>query len=269
MFAIFIIFQLFLISNSFTVNCNYGYWDIVQINTLYQCETTNILTTSGEFVTNVTGTHLNGKNYNDIEAIKIDGKYSLSFVPRGLKNFFPKIRVIHIFFASIGTLFGDEFDEFPNLEYLALTSCGLTTISSKLFENTPKIAFVTFNNNQLKRIGFDLFTPLNVRQLREVNFAYVGCISRSVYTENVISLINDLRQKCPYDDEFPPTTTTIKNILCPDKNIEEFVCDLKNLMIELQDDLTAKNERINKIESELFQIKEEVKQLRREMFNQE
>ncbi|KAG5679141.1 hypothetical protein PVAND_008733 [Polypedilum vanderplanki] len=268
LFAIFLIFQGIEISNSFTINCDYWIYSLPIIGSVYECYTTNIPTSSGITVTNVTGTHLDGKNNNDVTSVQINGNWILSFVPRNFSNFFPNIKAILIYYTTIETLFGDEFDEFPQLEFLAFYYFNLTTISSKLFEKTPKMVYVDFGYNMIERVGHDLFTPLNVTQLQSVYFHNNRCINRYVQNGNttaIISLINELREKCPFNDEFPSTTTTtslttttIKNLFCTNESIEDFVCDLKDSMIEVQQNLVTKDEKIEGLENKLLELQAQI-----------
>ncbi|KAG5679132.1 hypothetical protein PVAND_008724 [Polypedilum vanderplanki] len=268
LFAIFLISQGIKISNSFTINCDYRTNSLLVIGSVYLCETTNIPTSSGITVTNVTGTHLDGKNNNDVTCVGILGNWTLSFVPRNFSNFFPNIKAILIVYTTIETLFGDEFDEFPQLEYFAFYYSNLTTISSKLFEKTPKMVCVFFGYNMIERVGHDLFTPLNVTQLQRIYFDNNRCINRYVENGNttaIISLINELREKCPFDDEFPSTTTTTslttttnENLFCTNKSIEDFVCDLKDSMIEVQENLMTKDEKIEELEKKLLELQVQI-----------
>ncbi|KAG5679129.1 hypothetical protein PVAND_008721 [Polypedilum vanderplanki] len=274
LFAIFLIFQGNKISNSFTINCDYRTRSLLVIGSVYSCDTTNIPSSSGITVTNVNGTHLSGKNNNDVTCVYINGKRTLLFVPRNFSNFFPNIKAILIWNTTIETLFGDEFDEFPKLEYFDFYYSNLTTISSKLFEKTPKMVCVWFGSNMIERVGHDLFTPLNVTQLKIVSFHNNRCINRYVNNGNttaIISLINELREKCPFDDEFPSTTTTtslttttIKNLFCTNQSIEDLVCDLKDSMIEVQENLMTKDEKIDEIREDMNQSNKIIEEIQSE-----
>ncbi|KAG5669548.1 hypothetical protein PVAND_017435 [Polypedilum vanderplanki] len=263
-FAIFIAVILFVDVKSFNINCNYtgvifGFDDWSTVGTFYECQTTNIPTSSGITVTNVTGKLDPGKNYNDVDSININGNWTLSFIPRGLSETFPNIKVFKIYFTTIDTFYGDEFNEFSELEWLVFANSNLTTISSRLFEKTPKIHLIHFSSTMIKRVGYDLFTPLNVTQLKHVTFEYATCINRRVNGNQtaIISLINELREKCSFDNEFPTTT-------CSDKIIEELVCDLKDKVAEIQEDLMTKDERMEKFELELKLKDEKIEEMKLE-----
>jgi hypothetical protein len=80
------------------------------IGRVYQCETTNITDTSGHTISAVTGTHFDNKTSADVQLISIYGNWTLSFVPRGMKKFFPNIKALRILRTAIDMLHND-FDD--------------------------------------------------------------------------------------------------------------------------------------------------------------
>ncbi|KAG5669501.1 hypothetical protein PVAND_017388 [Polypedilum vanderplanki] len=253
-----IIFASFEASKSFEINCNYQIRTLNIIGDVYECFITNIPISQGNTVTNITGTHLSEKNNDDVEALLFSGDWILSFFPKGFSEFFPNIKAIFIAFSSIETLYGDELNEFPQLKYLDFWHSNLTTISSRLFENTPKIIFIEISSTNLKQVGHDLFTPLNITQLQWIDFTNNRCINKRVMngSENTInSFINDLRKRCPFDDEENViTTTTERSLTCSDQRIEDFVCDL-------EEHLMTKDERIDNLESRVKWLEEQLQKM--------
>ncbi|KAG5668290.1 hypothetical protein PVAND_016237 [Polypedilum vanderplanki] len=257
LFEIFIVTQIFVTSNSFPINCNFTTVKFNQLGTVYECSTTNILASSSIYVTSITGTHLNKKNNNDVASIRIQGNDTLPFVPRNFSYFFPNVKTMTIYNTQIETLYGDELDEFPQLIHLDFQYSILKTISSRLFEKTPYMVDIWLPNNKIAKVGYDLFTPLNMTILKWISFRNNVCTSSQVSNgaqEDVLSLIDAIRQQCPYDDEFVTTTTTFlttstitQNLYCADENLEDFVCDLKNSLTEVQGNLSTKNEIIDSI----------------------
>ncbi|KAG5668291.1 hypothetical protein PVAND_016238 [Polypedilum vanderplanki] len=252
---IFIVFKILVISNSFISDCIFQTGNSKPLGTVYQCFTTNILASSSIYVTSITGKHLDQKNNSDVASLSIEGNWSLPFFPRNYSNFFPNIKSIRIYHSAIETLYGDELNEFPQLVHLDIKYSYLKTISSRLFEKTPNMVDIWFGNSIIEKVGHDLFTPLDVTQLKALGFEEHQCINQGITngsTIAIISLINELKEKCPYDDEFPSTTTTtfltttttVKNLFCTNENIEDFICDLKNSMTEVQEHLIIKDEEI-------------------------
>lgn len=207
---IFSVFVIFGNLNSFTIDCTYETFTFTIIRKVYNCDISIISYISGIEVTNVSGKHFKDKNNLDVTSVSIHGNRSLLFFPRNISNFFPNIKAVTVYQAAIEILFGDEFDEFSQLESLLFYESNLTTISSKLFEKTPKIIAIYFANNLIEKVGRDLFKPLNVTQLQDVDFSNNRCISQEAQNQNKInSLVNDLQILCPFDDEFPAPKTCI------------------------------------------------------------
>ncbi|KAG5668374.1 hypothetical protein PVAND_016315 [Polypedilum vanderplanki] len=162
----------------------------------------------GNAVTRIDAMHRTGFSDEDLEAIFIDRVYELTFVPRNFSSFSENIKAYKIEESSIKFLNGDEFDEYPRLEYLTIGLSKIKAIPSKLFEKTLELKFIGFFMNEIKKVGHDLFTKFYVENLRQVDFRQNFCIDENAkYSDEILSLIENLKEKCPYDDE--TTTTTI------------------------------------------------------------
>jgi hypothetical protein len=196
----------------FTVNCAFGTYTHNGIGTVYQCYATNSAELSNHTVTSVIGTHATGKTNEDVKMIYLVDNHRLSFVPRGFTSFFPNLISIYLQHTAIEALNGGELDEFgEKLTWFGLENSNLTTISSQLFDSTPNIAYVYFHSNKLQRVGSDLFTAINVAQLKILHFTANPCINRDAYNQTDIkALISELKVKCPYTitTTRAPTTTT-------------------------------------------------------------
>ncbi|KAG5670209.1 hypothetical protein PVAND_000487 [Polypedilum vanderplanki] len=188
-------------------------------------------------------------------------------------NFFINIKAITIFDSTFKEFNGDELDEFPQLKFLSIVNSKLTTIPSSLFKNTPNIILVDFYNALIEQVGFYLFSSIDIAQLKWFVFLKNPCIDRGVTNSNqteIISIIKELQENCPLIGEEITTTTEKENLLtCSDKNIEELVCDLKDDIEEIFENLSTKDKRIEKVESnfnerneilekELIKIREEM-----------
>ncbi|KAG5668281.1 hypothetical protein PVAND_016228 [Polypedilum vanderplanki] len=206
-FTILILFQLFVTIKSFIIACEFEKVKYSTVGSVYQCTTHYVKTSSDETITGVIGSHLSGYTNSDVESIVIYGDHKLPFFPRGIKNFFPYIKALFIDGTTMDALYGDELDEFSDLKIFWFEWSYLTTISSKLFEKTPKIADIEFNFNKIERVGKDLFTNVNITQLESLYFLYNRCINQKGRNlHEIFSLINELKENCPFDDDFSVTT---------------------------------------------------------------
>jgi hypothetical protein len=262
-------------STAFTIDCQYTTKSFNYIGNLYICETKNTQFSSDHTVTDVTGSHQSGKTNADVEGILIYGRRTISFFPRGMSNFFANLIAIRFWEATFDTLHGDELIEFgQRLRWFLMYDSNVTTVSSRLFDTTPNLAYVGFRYNKLVSVGRDLFVPVNMTQLQLVSFDNNPCISQSATGQsNIEELIAVLHESCPFDDEefetttmmttammtttsvmtttaaAPTTTTTPAMTSCFDGKIEDFVCDLNEKVIVVKSDLTnTKNDLQNQLD---------------------
>ncbi|KAG5668293.1 hypothetical protein PVAND_016240 [Polypedilum vanderplanki] len=223
---IFIIFQLFLQSQSFVLQC-----DFVLIGNLYMCISTLRESITDNTVTNITGNHAPGKNNNDVNMIFIADQNFLDNFPRGISNFFPNLNFFTLDRSAISILYGDEIDEFPLIETFSVQKSALKKIHNGLFEKTPNIKFIYFDNNQIEEVGHDLFTPLNISQLNKVDFNGNNCIdAHANNTASILTLIEELRTHCVLNEAISTTIATEPTIpeQCEVENIKDAICDLQN-----------------------------------------
>jgi hypothetical protein len=285
-------------TTSFAIECKFGLWKFLHVGDLYTCQTQNSQFPSNHTITETYGTHQAGKTNADVKAIYIQGRNSIPFFPRGFTRFFPNVIAIHFGYAAFETLHGNELLEYgQQLQYFYLFYSALTTVSSQLFEARPNLALVRFEYNSLRRVGRELFTPLNVTLLKEVNFKNNPCISRWEVDESKIrALIDELRVVCRWDDEVVATTTEITPTTsvaisssssasktstpttpavatCFDTKIEDFVCELKDelklgltsTVNGLQNQLDETNQKLEAAVSEQAATKAIIDRLQSEM----
>ncbi|KAG5666669.1 hypothetical protein PVAND_014684 [Polypedilum vanderplanki] len=272
--------QILKYSSSFTISCNFNSdrnW--ITIGRVYTCMTYIVLESSNA-VTNVTGTHLPGFNNSNVKVIEAFGNNTLSFFPRNFSQHFPNLIGITLKNTTIETLYGDEIDEYGELfEWFAFGHSNLITISSNLFMKTPNVVSIFFFNTKLEHVGHNLFTPLNITQLKHMNFQENICINQIASSQTQITtLINTLQIQCPFENENLSTTTTTTSITetttqitttesstCIEGNIDDFVCELnenfENEIKNLKEDLNLKTLKINELKNELQWIKEELLRL--------
>ncbi|KAG5666572.1 hypothetical protein PVAND_014590 [Polypedilum vanderplanki] len=121
-----------------------------------------------------------------------------------------------------------------------------------------------------ERVGHDLFSSFNISQIKTFDFSRNRCIGgwRLTNTTEIKAKIEEIREKCPFDDENLTTNaiissttssnikTTTKNSNCIENSVEEMFCTLKNEVYEIHYNLAAKDDKINEIKSDLNYAKE-------------
>ncbi|KAG5667339.1 hypothetical protein PVAND_015322 [Polypedilum vanderplanki] len=84
---------------------------IYGIGSFYSCLATNIPESSGSYVTEVTGEHIEGRDNNYVKLIEIYGNKTLPLFPKNFTRFFPFIIGIGLTDTLLKTLYGDELNE--------------------------------------------------------------------------------------------------------------------------------------------------------------
>jgi hypothetical protein len=210
--AVLAIFGTISSSSPYSTYCSFSMALSYQvIGSVYQCITT-ITTSAGptDLISEITGNHLANKTSDDVQMFTVAGLRRLAFIPRGVTIHFPNIIALYMYDMAIESFTGDEFNEFPRLQWLSYSNSNLTTISSRLFDATPGFVYGNFYANKIERVGRDLFARFNASQLVRLNFNQNVCTQREAgnYT-SIVALIEELKVVCPYDDEegLPPLTT--------------------------------------------------------------
>jgi hypothetical protein len=183
--------------DSLVIDCHFRAAGLNVIDDVYQCDSAGLPATSpSPFITDTSGTHQSGKSNDDVTSVLINGGNTLSYLPR-TSRVFPNLLAYSIFDATFDTLLGDEFDNMPQLQFVAIWNSRLTTVSGRLFANTPNLISVGFFFNAIERVGPNLFAPLDATQLRDVNFTGNRCIHQFEHTrEGIEDLIGKLKEQC-------------------------------------------------------------------------
>jgi hypothetical protein len=275
---------------SFVINCTFRMTSRSIVGSVYECYTHSLPPTSANHtITRVTGQHIDWKVNADVTSVIFDGNRTLSFFPRGIINFFPNIIVHIVDYGGFETLRGDEYNDMPRLEYLAIWYSNLKTIPSSLLEAQTNLKVISFQSNKLERVGHDLFTPLNITILQRAYFSSNPCINiNASNTTQIMALIEYLHMLCPYDEEALATTTTTLTTevttpmttevtttttgattteadTCIEGSVDEMVCRIDEDVSEISQKLQAANERVAELENELKDAKRKINDLQEEV----
>lgn len=134
----------------------------------------------------------------------MSSKY-FSKLPRNLHKFFPNIDAIQISNGALTSISAADLAPFPNLMLFAAELNQIETLDGNLFQNTPKLIWVQFNNNLIYHVGANLLSNLN-----KLQFAYFGnnpCISITAESpQQIEKLKTELIKKC---SSFATTRTPV------------------------------------------------------------
>jgi hypothetical protein len=251
---------VFVISKAQAVvhlDCTFSYSPHFEvIGTVYECMTFPLIVGGGQNVASVTGSHQMGMTDSNVQMLFLTGNDALSFVPRGIREFFPNVIAIEMANTGLEVLDGNEFVDLPQLQWLTIRNSILKRISGDLFVPSPSLAFVDFKSNFINHIGENLFAPLNPSSMSFVGFTLNWCINQEANNPTQIAtLIENLKRLCPYDDtatttleetttELEETTTTTED-MATTESIVVTTMAIKTTLTETEeptDDITTTSE---------------------------
>lgn len=226
-------------------------------------------------LTRVTGTHETGKMDDDVIDFYSEGKIK-NFFLQNIKKFFKNVQKVSLISANLSTLLKYDLQPFGSqLTVLRLYYNNLEAIESDLFEFTPNLNWINFNDNQLKFVGKGTFS--NLQKLTTFYFSNNPC--HSFYTEDrslVIKHISTIESKCTdtkalerqrklnpttTTTEMPTTTTTTEKNCAVELQFE--ITNLTNDHKQEIDELKAKHEAEIKIKNaETEKLKKEIESLK-------
>lgn len=157
----FLAFLLIAPAHSFNIKCHFAMGDYDQLGTPYVChvESVDWHGHSGQFkVTSTSGTHLSGKSNSHVQLISFGDQHNIFTVPKNLKAFFPNFVGFFFYYCdNLKRLTGNEFEEYPKLNWLAIFFSNINHIPGNLFSKNPDMKFIRFAFTDIVNIGPKLF----------------------------------------------------------------------------------------------------------------
>lgn len=159
---------LALHTQGWILNCTFGNVTWTYVGTVYTC-TGVLLATGSRNLTSVNGTHLDGRNDSDVQAIALSNQ-DVGELPEGIELFFPNITVLSGSNLNLSQVSRADLAPHENLQLLVLPNNHIESLDGDTFSSNPSLEYINFSNNQLKNFGSNLFSPLtNLRTLRLLN----------------------------------------------------------------------------------------------------
>ena len=141
------------------------------------------------------GIHLNGFTNDSVRIVDFNLSV-LNFVPKGLIKIFPNLLCLKIVNCGLKEICGEDLAEFENLERLDISSNQLTTVPKNLFVNTPKLKWISLDNNKIEHISSELFQPIIHNKIQHISFlgnTYNDAIFSPGYSKSVSSVAELMR----------------------------------------------------------------------------
>jgi hypothetical protein len=191
------------------ITCTFQIWNHLKDHgDMYLCYVSDTKSTERKSIEAVTGTHLEGKSDNDVNAVIFSKCNSMDFIPKNIHEFFPNIIALGLSeFCKIETLNGDELRNYVNLEWFGMMINPLKRIPGNFFEFNPKIRTIDFTANRIAHVGPNLLNHLD--NLTTAKFLANVCISKSASESRteVLELIEDLKKNCTDPEGFIAAAT--------------------------------------------------------------
>lgn len=204
------LFSTLLVLATFTssaeVRCSYETVNFY-IGSFYTCRATAISVENASTVTDISGTHMEGRTKADVKGFSMAGNEILAAIPDGIEKFFENLQNFEWSNGILSTIDSSTFEAWPNLTYIDLSYNKLVTIDGDLFQFTRKLQWISFYDNKIEHVEHDLLSGLT--DLEWVNFQYNHCINRLANIPQQIQELNlQLPLECPpLATPDPPTTT--------------------------------------------------------------
>lgn len=181
-------------TSALSFNCRFVETEWMAIGINYQCQTTPLNVESSQYVTSISGLHVDNKTNHDVIAIHISNCTHLSYIPKGLLHIFPNLIGIYLDSCGIVSLNGTELNEYPQLKLFALEKSPLYYVPGNFFVHNPDMLLISFVENKINATGRNLL--INLNQLSEVYFEDNICINKNA---TIIEEIPEFNEKLNHD----------------------------------------------------------------------
>lgn len=196
----------FSFSSAWIFNCKYSVASAAIIGTTYQCYPRLSNPGDKSNLESVVGTHVSGKSLLDVDSLYIENQ-DVGYVPKDIELFFPNLKGLQFHIGHLLSISATDLKPFPNLLSLALARNMFTSLPGDLFQYTPKLAYLDFDNNQIQHEGVNLLKHL--KDLKYGRFRNNPCINFYASTPTEVETLKLKLVACPLIDPVPDPTTTI------------------------------------------------------------
>lgn len=128
-----------------------------------------------------------GSKNESIEAIEFQSPSEVHYMPKGLKENFPKLKMIHFSDQPLATLNENDLKQFGgDLECFNVKNCKLAALPESLFRYNPNLKHLNIAGNPLKYIEPGFFE--NISKMKQLGRIFVGnsaCIDQEEIKPNI------------------------------------------------------------------------------------
>jgi hypothetical protein len=182
------------IGNGLRYHCSFEMQNYDRLGSRYMCRATEI-DEYGVNITEITGTHMPGRNNNDVEGFSAGSHHSPHFAGN-LFTFFPNLKALDYVSCGIRSISSQQLFPYPQLRFLVMQGSQIQYLPGDLFRFTPNVEYISFPYSQIRHVGHQLLA--NMPNLHTVWIARNPCIDRNAFTWTDIQQLNtDLPYLCP------------------------------------------------------------------------
>lgn len=100
-----------------------------------------------------------------------------STFPKGLHKYFPDLRHFTMDNCALTSISSADLAPWPKLYYFSVARNNIKTLDGDLFQNSPSLTIIKFEDNLIETVGINLLSGLP--KLRKANFSRNRCIKFS------------------------------------------------------------------------------------------
>ncbi|CRK89641.1 CLUMA_CG003375, isoform A [Clunio marinus] len=116
----------------------------------------------------------------DVKSFYIYRSPACHFIPQGISNNFRNLTVLVLSYTGLKSLTNEDLKPFKQLRGLYVDNNLLETLETDLFMYNPKLREISFNENKIKRIAFNILDKLVM--LQKAEFYRNHCIDMGAET---------------------------------------------------------------------------------------
>lgn len=183
-------------------------------------------------------------NSSKIEGLYIKGAKNMNFLPMGIKEKIPKLRVLAIYHSGLIHLDKYDMQQFgSDLEYARFSNTSLTALAEDVFMYNSNLIYINLENNPLKFIDPLLFENFKkMVNLEEIDINHSYCIAEYFVKvspiERNITSFNWNAEKC--DDFFKKARNLERTI--GRLNVKNFKNNLNETYHSIKSEFTSRFE---------------------------
>lgn len=199
-------------------------------------------------------------NTSATEGVSVDGAGNMNFLPSGIKENFPKLKVLAVYDSKLIHLDSYDMKQFgSDLVYARFYKTSLTALDGGIFEFNPNLFFINFENNPLKYVDPLLFENFkHMTALIEVDINRSDCINKVLVkneTENFEN-VDWNAEKCNDDNEKIKNLERINyRVRISVQNYEELLKENRDKIIkEIKENDVIFNVKLSDMETKISQV---------------